>query len=226
MIKLILLYKNDFQHVPQKCPLPLRPKKKTMFKEIYTGKWKCVNPNNGKKYNTTDLSLSLPPGTKCQVSCNQVSEMPTPKAHGSIYCGPRGWYSTLTSEHILNELPTIPGAPDDGSKKDPEVFNLMPVCKMVRCMAPPSPPNAEYFLCDNAETLDYMPYKFRCELRCKTGYYNPGPTFSTCWNGGFMKGYKDQKCEKIAPEELDQKSIDIINGDAPLELIFDQVKNI
>ena len=173
----------------------------------------------------TDLSLQMLPGTKCQVVCNQKSEMPSPKAHGHIYCGPRGWYSSATSEHIFNELPTIPGAPDDGSKKDPEKFNLMPVCKMVRCMAPPAPPNAEYFLCDNAETLDYMPYKFRCELRCKTGYYNPGPTFSTCWNGGFMKGYKDQKCVKIATEELDQKSIDILNGDAPLEMIFDQVKN-
>ena len=61
------------------------------------------------------------------------------KEHGSIYCGPRGWYSKANDEYILNELPALPGEPKSDSKKDPEVYNLMPVCRTIRCDIPPSP---------------------------------------------------------------------------------------
>ena len=56
----------------QYCPNPLRPKKKTIYKEMTTGKWKCWNPMNiEKSYNMTDPSVLLPKGTHCQVKCNQ-----------------------------------------------------------------------------------------------------------------------------------------------------------
>ena len=33
-----------------------------MFKEVFTGQWNCINPNNGNKYNMTDLSTQMLPG--------------------------------------------------------------------------------------------------------------------------------------------------------------------
>ena len=71
--------------------------------------------------------------------------MPDKKEHGSIYCGPRGWYSMSSDEYILNELPALPGEPKTDSKKDPDVFNLMPVCRTIRCDIPP-PPFWVYFI--------------------------------------------------------------------------------
>jgi len=170
------------------CQKPLRPKKKTFLKEVYTGNWKCINHKTGQPFNMTKPGLQLPQGSTCQVRCNTPKDMPTPREHGTLYCGVRGWYSKITDEHVLNELPIIPGAPNDGSRKDPDQFNLMPVCKMVRCQVPVAPANADYFRCNHAETLDYMPYGFQCELRCKPGYVNTGPTFSKCWNGGNVQG--------------------------------------
>ena len=100
--------------------------------------------------------------------------------------------SQVTGEAILNELPTLPGEPNDGSKKDPEKYNLMPVCKITRCKLPMMPAHAEFFACNHAETLDYLPFESKCELRCKPGYRLVGPQFVVCVAGGWLKDLVNQ----------------------------------
>ena len=52
--------------------------------------------------------------------CNNKDAMPTPKENGAIRCGVRGSYGRWSHEHVLNELPRLPGAPLSGQTKDPE----------------------------------------------------------------------------------------------------------
>ena len=97
------------------------------------------------------------------------------KEHGSIYCGPRGWYSKANDEYILNELPALPGEPKSDSKKDPEVYNLMPVCRTIRCDIPP-PPLGCHFYCFYSK--DYF---FQILTLSKIGYF-PKFDFFTSWH--------------------------------------------
>ena len=78
--------------VDKKCGPPLRPKKKTMYEEIFTGNWVCKNPKNGKKYNMTDPAVQMPQGTPCKMTCSNKREMAAPSRHGKIICGRRGWH--------------------------------------------------------------------------------------------------------------------------------------
>ena len=208
----------------QYCPKPLRPKKKTLYKEQFTGKWQCINPNNPhKKYNMTDPGVLLPQGTLCTVKCNQYKEMADKLEHGVIYCGSRGWYSKTTDEHILNELPLLPGESPNPGKKDPDVYNLMPVCRTIRCAIPPAPSNAEFWGCDNSETLSYLPFQSKCELRCKPGFRKPEKEFSTCGQGGKVMGYDRQSCEKIPDEKITDDMKALIDQIKPLELLLTEV---
>lgn len=57
----------------QYCPKPLRPKKKTLYKEVFTGNWRCWNPLNMKNYNMSDPGVLLPHGTQCKVRGFSIS---------------------------------------------------------------------------------------------------------------------------------------------------------
>ena len=127
--------------------------------------------------------------------------------------------SESTGEAILNELPSLPGEPIDGSKKDPEKFNLMPICSITRCKLPMMPANAEFYACNHAETLDYLPYHSKCELRCLPGYRRIGPQFTQCWAGGWLKG--KHKCVKIPDDELTEEDKNLIAGITP-NVVFTQ----
>ena len=146
------------------------------------------------------------------------------KEHGDIYCGTRGWYSKHNDEHVLNELPTLPGEPKNEGKKDPEIFNLMPVCRTIRCSIPPAPPNAEFFGCDNSETLNYLPFQSKCELRCIPGYKNKGPDFSMCGYGGNVRFYDKQMCVRMEESEITEHEQAKIDQIKPLELILTEVR--
>ena len=208
----------------QYCPRPLRPKKKTLYKEVFTGKWNCINSRfPGKKYNMTDPAVLLPQGTLCTVKCNQFKEMPDKLEHGVIYCGPRGWYSKANDEHVLNELPTLPGEPPNAGKKDPDMYNLMPVCRTIRCAIPPAPSNAEFWGCDNSETLTYLPFQSKCELRCKPGFKKPEKEFSICGQGGKVQGYERQSCVQLPDEDITDDMKALIDQIRPLELLLTEV---
>ena len=69
-----------------------------------------------------------------------------------------------------------------------------------------------------------MPYGYLCELRCKPGYKNTGPTYSKCWNGGFVKGYKEQICVKKLDSEITDEEKAFIAGEKPQEIIFTEVR--
>ena len=109
-------------------------------------------------------------------------------------------FSIKTGEAILNELPAVPGEMPNGSKKNPDIFNLMPVCRISRCDLQMMPPNAEFFACNHPETLDYLPLDSLCELRCKPGYRRDGPQFSKCSPGGYMAGRAT--CVKIGEDDF------------------------
>ena len=158
------------------------------------------------------------------VKCNNYKEMAEKKEHGEIYCGSRGWYSKFNDEYILNELPTLPGEPKNDGKKDPELFNLMPVCRTIRCAIPPAPPNSEFFGCDNSETLNYLPFQSKCELRCKPGFRNKGPHFSNCGMGGNVRFYDKQICVRLAESEITEHEQAKIDQVKPLELILTEVR--
>ena len=132
--------------------------------------------------------------------------------------------SQETGEAILNELPLIPGEmPNNAGKKDPKIFNLMPICTITRCLPiPMMPANAEFFACNHAETLDYLPHLSLCELRCKPGYRINGPQFTQCVAGGWMKG--KHFCEKIPEEDMRPDEKLRLEGSSP-QVIFTQPAN-
>ena len=97
----------------------------------------------------------------------------------------------------------MPGEMPNGSKKDPDLFNLMPICRISRCALQMMPPNAEFFACNHPETLDYLPLDSLCELRCLPGYRRNGPQFSKCKPGGWMVG--KATCVKIGEDDFTEE---------------------
>ena len=90
-------------------------------------------------------------------------------------------------------------------------------------MTPTLKPNAEFWGCDNSETLNYLPFQSKCELRCQPGYRNTGPSQSQCGGGGKVKGYEQQVCVKMAPEDIDEHEKALIDQSKPLELLLTEV---